>query len=265
MTVNTNRIIELSLVFFISLFSFSIGTFVGKKYSDNQHRLSQLEPNKKIEEGHGDTHAEAAADAHGEGQHGEKAAESHDPNDKNSHNTEAKAESTQDGEITDADVAKLAEEFANTTETKTETKSGHGDTHATAKTEKHAETKTTTHVVAAKPVEKEVKEISTHDANNERDIASVPAKVNSMTAASAQYTVQIGSYPEETEAKKVSESLVARGYKANTVPADVKGKTWYRVQVGMFRTVAEAQDYKKELMEKNKLTSAIVQKIIPKE
>lgn len=261
MTVNTNRIIELSLVFFISLFSFSIGTFVGKKYSDNQHRLSQLEPNKKIEEGHGDSHAEATAENHGEGQHGEKATESHDPNDKNSHNTEAKAEATQDGEITDADVAKLAEEFANTAETK----AAHGETHAAAKTEKTVETKTTTHAVAAKPIEKEVKEISTHEASNERDIASVPAKVNSMTAANAQYTVQIGSYPEEAEAKKVSESLVARGYKANTVPADVKGKTWYRVQVGMFRTVAEAQDYKKELMEKNKLTSAIVQKIVPKE
>ena len=46
MAMNTNRIIELTLVFFISLFSFSIGTFVGKKYSDNQHRLSQLEPVK---------------------------------------------------------------------------------------------------------------------------------------------------------------------------------------------------------------------------
>ncbi|MFN3698138.1 MAG: SPOR domain-containing protein [Pseudobdellovibrio sp.] len=261
MTVNTNRIIELSLVFFISLFSFSIGTFVGKKYSDNQHRLSQLEPNKKIE----DQHSETTASGHNEGQHGEKAAESHDPNDKNSHSIEAKSESMSDGEITDADVAKLAEEFANTAETKVESKTGHGDTHAKVKTETHTEAKTLTHSAAIKTAEKEVKEISTHEANNERDIASVPAKVNSMTAANAQYTVQIGSYPEESEAQKVSDSLIARGYKANTVPADVKGKTWYRVQVGMFRTVAEAQDYKKELMEKNKLSSAIVQKIVPKE
>ena len=37
-------------MFFISLLSFSIGTFVGKKYSDNQHKISALEPQKHNKE-----------------------------------------------------------------------------------------------------------------------------------------------------------------------------------------------------------------------
>ena len=41
----TDVVVKLILVFFISLLSFSIGTFVGKKFSDNQHKIAQLEPN----------------------------------------------------------------------------------------------------------------------------------------------------------------------------------------------------------------------------
>lgn len=63
--------VKLVLVFFISLLSFSIGTYIGKKYSDNQHKLAQLEPGAAQEakrsvasEGHGDaTHGESAAHA----------------------------------------------------------------------------------------------------------------------------------------------------------------------------------------------------------
>ena len=46
MSQKTDKMLKLALVFFISLLSFSIGTFVGKKYSDNQHKLAELEPTK---------------------------------------------------------------------------------------------------------------------------------------------------------------------------------------------------------------------------
>ena len=39
-------VMKLILVFFISLLSFSVGTFVGKKFSDNQHKLSKFEPSE---------------------------------------------------------------------------------------------------------------------------------------------------------------------------------------------------------------------------
>lgn len=239
MTMNTNRIIELALVFFISLFSFSIGTFVGKKYSDNQHRLALLEPNKKTEERQAIENAASNTDA-------------------------AAATAMSENEITDADVAKLAEEFsadneevhADTATAQEAANMGQMQAHANAALANQAGTKT---VKTVKAEVKDVKEVTLAEANaeSERDVASIPVKAKSM----GTYTVQVGSYPSEVEANKMTESLLARGYKANAVAANVNGKTMYRVQVGMFNNFNEAQEYKKELMEKNRLTSAFVQKI----
>src|SRR5258708_40192025 len=39
----TDTLIKLVLIFFISLLSFSVGTFVGKQFSDSQHKLSALD------------------------------------------------------------------------------------------------------------------------------------------------------------------------------------------------------------------------------
>src|SRR5271163_27811 len=39
----TDTLIKLVLVFFLSLLSFSVGTFVGKQFSDSQHRVAELE------------------------------------------------------------------------------------------------------------------------------------------------------------------------------------------------------------------------------
>lgn len=221
MNINTNRLVELTLVFFISLLSFSIGTFVGKKYSDNQHRLAQLEPNQP-------KHESAAADSH------EKSAETTD-----SHTA---AHPTKNEEMTDADIAKIAEEFA-TDDNSVE--------HTATETEASKKTATVTEGA------KDVKEISLHESGLERDVASIPATAKT----SVTYTVQVGSYPSEPEAQKMADSLLARGYKAHFTQANVNGKTMYRVQVGSFTNPSEAQAHKKDLMEKNRLSSAFVQKV----
>ena len=39
----TDTLIKLVLVFFLSLLSFSVGTFVGKQFSDSQHKIAALE------------------------------------------------------------------------------------------------------------------------------------------------------------------------------------------------------------------------------
>lgn len=39
----TDTLIKLVLIFFISLLSFSVGTFVGKQFSDSQHKMASLE------------------------------------------------------------------------------------------------------------------------------------------------------------------------------------------------------------------------------
>ena len=41
----TDTLIKLVLVFFLSLLTFSVGTFVGKQFSDSQHKIADLENN----------------------------------------------------------------------------------------------------------------------------------------------------------------------------------------------------------------------------
>jgi DedD protein len=231
MAFNTNRVIELALVFFVSLLSFSIGTYVGKKYSDNQHRLAQLEPKSPTQdEGHVvETKTEGTAHA---GAHQET--------------------------ISDADVAKIAEEFAQDEDASAEPSKNVAeiDSHgkpinaAAAKIPK-AVAKTST-AAAPPPTQR-------HDLP--REVASISEKAKSIGAGLTQYTVQVGAYTSTADADKMTETLKARGYKAGYVAADVNGKTYYRVQVGLFSSLQDAQNFKKEIVEKNQLASALIQKI----
>ena len=73
--------------------------------------------------------------------------------------------------------------------------------------------------------------------------------------------MQVASYATEDEARKHANELKEKGYSAFFVPAQVKGKSWYRVSVGLFTSENEAKEYKKEFMAKSKIESAIIQKI----
>lgn len=274
MTAKTDVVVKLVLVFFISLLSFSIGTFVGKKYSDNQHKLAALEP------GHA---AEKSRDVASTGdEHGSV------------------------GEMKDEDIAKLADEFADDeTTTKPVADNAHGEEHG-EKADAHAE-KAEAHgeKVAAKeqhgekavaPAAKDEhakpavakkdeprKAVTAHgeepsavahnvaagkaptsalvkEAKSEtRTPSSLPKDVAQYSVG--KFTVQIAAFANENEAKQRAEGLKKSGYSAFYVPASVKGKTWYRVSVGLFATEKEAKDYKSEFMDKTKVDSAIVQKI----
>ncbi len=237
MNVNTNRMVELALVFFVSLLSFSIGTFVGKKYSDNQHRLALLEP-------HGDKAAKIAKDLEGGG-HGE----GHEPT------IAVKKQEV----LTDEEVAQLAQEFREPAE----------ETHASeeAAAEKYAASTTTK--TAVKKMEnlpdkntRDVKEIEVKGEGVVREVASIAAKAKQALAnETIAYTVQVAAYPSQEEADKMLATLGARGYKGKSFEAEVNGRKWYRVQIGKFDSFQEADSYKKEVMEQNRLTSALVQKV----
>jgi cell division protein FtsN len=262
MGAKTDVIVKLVLVFFISLLSFSIGTFVGKKYSDNQHKLAALEPEKA---GHGTR--EVASE------HGAEAAKEHGT---------AKAGET----MSDEEIAKLAEEFVadETTTAKTE---GTAASHEEVKKEEGATTTAanehgkeakkeegapkTRNLEKAEPLTV-AKNISHGKAVNAAAVAeekkietrnpsSIPKDVGQYNTA-GKFTVQVGSYAKEEEAQKIAGDLKAKGFSAFYIPATVKGQTWYRVSVGLFATPKEAQDYRNELMGKAKLSSALVQKII---
>ncbi|WP_413288941.1 SPOR domain-containing protein [Bdellovibrio sp. HCB337] len=263
MGAKTDVVVKLVLVFFISLLSFSIGTFVGKKYSDNQHKLSALEPGQ---DGHGSREvASAHGDSHGN-THGEAA---------NTHGGGKTGDS-----MSDEEIAKLAEEFvaddttavgAHGTNSHGEAPAAHGKetehkeevvvtapkTRTLDKAEPLAAAKNIAHGKApTAPVVAEEKKAE----KDTRIPSSIPKDVGQYSAG--KFTVQVGSYAKEDEAQKIAGDLKAKGFSAFYIPATVKGQTWYRVSVGLFATPKEAQDYRTELMSKAKLSSALVQKIV---
>ncbi len=226
MGAKTDVIVKMVLVFFISLLSFSIGTFVGKKYSDNQHKLAALEPNK-LDHSSPEVAPEAAKE-----------------------HTAAKVGET----MSDEEIAKLAEEFV--TDDSTATGVATGGHEETKQEEPLSAAKNITHGKAITAVAVEENKIE----KDNRAPSSIPKDVDQYSAG--KFTVQVGAYAKEDEAQKIAGNLKSKGFSAFYIPAKVKGQTWFRVSVGLFATPKEAQDYRTELMTKAKLSSALVQKII---
>lgn len=255
----TDIAVKLVLVFFVCLLSFSVGTFVGKKFSDNQHRLAQFEPS---------SHEREVASTETNAEHGEN-------------------KSTNAGALSDEEIAKLAEEFVSDEESsvaKTE-EPAHGETSTSAKSSAHATASRSVaaadeHAAPASPTSAApqhaapspaaktaaapvtISPAASHSApvspvkpaseTHAPAAVSVPAKAPASTpathgtekptasaaksattsslaekvAASAvgKYTVQVGSYPSEAEASKRAEALKAEGFGAFYVRADVVDK-----------------------------------------
>lgn len=244
--------VKLTLVFFISLLSFAVGTFVGKKYSDNQHKLASMEPGQ-----HGDGHADrgiaSEAEASGHGEKGEKT-------------------------LTDDEIAKLAEEFVDDEHPTVAKAEAHGEpaehtepAHGAAPAHgapAHSEpahgTKEAAHdehaAPAPAPEKKPAKVGHAEAAEKETRLpTSIPKDVSQYSIG--KFTVQVASFAAEPEAKERAEELKSQGYSAFYIPANIKGKTWYRVSVGLFATEKEARQYKSEFAVKSKNDSAMVQKI----
>lgn len=277
----TDVFIKISLFFFVALLSFSIGIFVGKKFSDNQHKLAQLEPSKK-----GEAHHSSSA----------KSTE---------HSEEHTTATAPAAEMTDEEISKLAEEFvedesplpvAKKSETNTHkdtheeahTAAAHAETHekaapansthtverSTASISPTAKAESIKEVKEAHQAKDTLKEVSKQVANNQLPEVKTEPKTAAVTAGGAKlpenvnydslgkYTIQVGSYNKEEEAKKAAEDLNKKGYAAFYLPAKVKDQSWFRVSVGLFATQKEAVDYKKTLIDARAVQSAIVQKIV---
>lgn len=68
------------------------------------------------------------------------------------------------------------------------------------------------------------------------------------TQSSGRYTIQIGSFKTEEEAKETKEDLTSKGYPAFVTTAQIPGKgTWYRVRIGTFKTIKDAKIYRDRL------------------
>lgn len=281
--LSTTRIVELCLVFFITILSFSVGTYVGKEYTKNQARLSsagtdentkdlaQLEvvpqdeihaENKLSQVGAALTDEEIAQMAEELNSEDETDTEHEVKNSSQEHSEKIVQVVEDNKSIKEIDLAsnKAKVEPAKSDSVR------ENQAKTTAATKDTKTDKMAAHSVKQKTNEKNSDSLA-------REVASLSKKTNNMakaqnTAEVAQqelkkpfYTVQVGSFRTLDEANKVSESLKARGYRATHAKATVNGQIWYRVQVGLFDSLSEAQVYKNELMEKNRLTSAIIQKI----
>lgn len=258
MASKTDVVVKLVLVFFISLLSFSIGTFVGKKYSDNQHKLASLEPQSA-------TQREVAS----EKGHGPEA---------------APGSEHKDGALTDEDIKKLAEEFvADDTEEVAQNPNGGGesqskDSHTAPTAEVKNETaKATDSAKKPEPAGHAAPSVAAvtagaHDLIDGKKPAPAATEVKTRQPSSipkdvAQYsvgkfTVQIAAYETEDEARKKSNELKEKGYSAFYIPAQVKGRNWYRVSVGLFATEDEAKKYREDFRVKTKVETTLIQKIV---
>ncbi len=221
MKVSSGSVIKLSLVFFTCLLAFSIGTFVGKKLSDNQYRLSQLETNESA---------------------GGEVASAHEAA------VETPTAATGEKEVaTDDEIAKLAEEFvADDVGPKEVAMEGVPSAAGEIGKATVGGARKPTAVSIEKPVAVEKVAEAKH--------------VAAPNVQQTHYTIQIASFPNEADATKRSEEIIKD---KDSLPAfvskvQIQGKTWYRVNVGMYSTEKEAQE---TLKKDKKVAKGIIQKI----
>lgn len=223
MAAKSETFIKLGLVFFISLLSFAVGTLVGKEYSDRQYKLSQLEP-------HGNQHTQSSREVASEGKQ---------------------------SKLSDEEIAKLAEEFVTDDTVESAKEASHKEVPAIengatqAQAEQFDEMNDLALAAAQDLIEKRANptERTVAAAETGKKVATTKPQStlpHSMPKNAAQenvgkYTVQVGSFLKEADAKKRAESLRTKGYTAFYIPGVLDGKTWYRVNVGTYATQDEAK------------------------
>lgn len=237
----TDVIVKLVLVFFVALLSFSIGIFVGKKFSDNQHKLAQLEPTEN--------HSLVSQNT---------------PPKERQQTQSVSADAIINEALSDDEIARLAEEFVSDDEEET-----YQPTRAVAAVPQEnvrLEKDTTQQAIPQQPMGAaqamaKGETLQPHRATTTQ--AAKPTHLPNQVVHSAvgKFTVQVASYAEEREAQARAAELKGQGYESFYVRANVKGKIWYRVSVGLFSTQREAVQYKDDLMAKTNVNSAIVQRI----
>lgn len=115
---------------------------------------------------------------------------------------------------------------------------------------------------AEKVKEKRVAEKSAPAAEATREAPAKKAAEPKETATSVEarekvWAVQVNAFPFERDAKGLAKKLRDRGYDAYVVPTNIKGKDWYRVRVGRFKTQEEAKTLQDTLKTREKFTKSI--------
>lgn len=224
--------VKLVLIFFISLLSFTVGTLVGGQFEKTKtHQMALENDGQNNMAAHDEASDVDAAPITNE--------------DIESLEEFVRADSKQ----ADRQVASVDNNAAPAVES---TQGKDGYTHASqlkAKADESAAAERVAQDKAPAPDPKKVRE---------------PEKTLPMVASTTigKFTVQVASYATEQEATDHATKLKEKGYNAFYIPATVNGKTWYRVSVGRFEDQKSATAYRKELLDSQVATSAIVQKVL---
>lgn len=88
---------------------------------------------------------------------------------------------------------------------------------------------------------------------------AVASKATPSTRGPAKvWTVQVSAFAKESDALNLAGKLKGQGYDAYLVPANVNGRTWYRVRVGRFSSFKEAKALRETLKNKESYTQAFL-------
>jgi cell division protein FtsN len=251
-----DSVLKLLLVAFISLLAFSSGVYFGKNMSETEHQAKALEGTTKTEANEAAKNLDVKPE---DALVDEEVAEISDKY------VNGKGEATEPDVIVEDGVNSAKEKepaVAKTEAAKTDTAKTEPLKTEQAKAEPKKPDLTEVQKIAQRVAKNEVVEekaevVAAPPKKQKRQPASLPKTVGYDPAT--QFTVQIASYPTADEAKARSAEMVKKGFPAYPVEASIKGKTWYRVSVGSFKTKQEASDYRSQLMKQANVTAAIVQ------
>lgn len=121
---------------------------------------------------------------------------------------------------------------------------------------------------------KKEEEKTTHDIKREEAIRShtgrdpeadseenVQENIQKREQSSSIYAVQLGSFKSDTAAKALKDKYISKGYKAYIVSAALPGRgEMYRVRIGRFKDIKDAQEFSSELEKKEKVSAFITSK-----
>jgi cell division septation protein DedD len=114
---------------------------------------------------------------------------------------------------------------------------------------------------AAKPESEKPSESKPAEAKSAEAKPAEPKPQPAAPAMSAdgKFTVQVGSYPDEAQARERVNRLKAAGFDGRAVAAQIPNRgTWYRVQAGRFAGRDEAALYGSQMRSKGVAESALV-------
>ncbi|MGA9994400.1 MAG: tetratricopeptide repeat protein, partial [Pyrinomonadaceae bacterium] len=85
---------------------------------------------------------------------------------------------------------------------------------------------------------------------------------NNANEAEGNYTIQIGSYTDETQAAERAERLRLKGFDSYITKVEIPNRgTWFRIQSGHFKTREEAEEYGTKLKDKGAVLDFIITEI----